>query len=48
MGKIGIPNWICLECKKEFKPVIEEDGLNFNCPTCSSFRTVANRKPKDI
>ena len=39
-----LPSWLCLECRKEFKPINGEGDFSFNCPVCSSQRTVANRK----
>ena len=39
-----LPNWICLKCRKEFKPINTEGDFSFNCPVCGSPKTVANRK----
>ena len=41
---LSIPNWICLDCKKLFKPSISDDGIDINCPSFGSYRTVAHRE----
>ena len=38
-----IPDWICLDCRKEFIPVINESDISFNCPACGSPKTIAKR-----
>jgi DNA-directed RNA polymerase subunit RPC12/RpoP len=41
---MAIPNWICLDCKNEFRPVNEKGEFSFNCPNCSSPKTIVNRR----
>jgi DNA-directed RNA polymerase subunit RPC12/RpoP len=41
---VVLPNWLCLECRKEFKPINSEGDFSFNCPVCGSQRTISNRK----
>lgn len=40
---MGIPSWVCLECGKEFIPVINGSDISFNCPACGSTKTIAKR-----
>ena len=40
---LAIPSWICLDCKKVFIPVIDENDVSFNCPSCGSPKTIAKR-----
>ena len=42
---MGVPNWVCLECKREFNPIKDNGDFTFNCPKCGSPKTVANRHP---
>ena len=40
---MATPSWVCLECGKEFIPVINESDISFNCPACGSPKTIAKR-----
>jgi len=40
---MSIPDWICLDCKTVFAPIIKDDEVSFNCPSCRSPKTIAKR-----